>query len=102
MYSGFLGDIMNQAEEAQKVMKKTFAPNPNFGTFNINYLDDNIFIMFISVTGDHARRILFAKGGSILGYSDKGLIGMEYSVVIPTSFREYHNNPELFLSLFSV
>jgi hypothetical protein len=79
MYASFLREIMNQRETADKVEAGSRVNTKKFGSFNINYLNDNVMVLFWTAVGPEAGKIIFAKGAIHLGYQDKELIDAHYS-----------------------
>jgi hypothetical protein len=63
-------------------------------------LNDDVVVLFVMAMGESAGNIMFAKGASHLGFSDKELIGSHYSELIPTTYKSFHAQRNIFDRIF--
>jgi hypothetical protein len=47
-----------------------------------------------------SRKITFAKSANLLGYSDRELVGADFSVIIPHRYDNAHSTDAIFNSIF--
>jgi hypothetical protein len=73
-----------------------FKANHKKEILEIDYLDDNVFVCFISSKDDMCRKVIFAKSSHIVGYNDKELIGFDYTELVPITLRRMHDKVDLF------